>query len=68
VLIDRRILPGEADHAAQPAGVGDDVEAGDPGAARVGLEQRREHPHGGGLAGPVGPQQAHHRALRHRKI
>ncbi len=41
----------------------DDVEAGDAGAARVGLEQRGEDAHGGRLAGAVRPEQPEHGAL-----
>ena len=38
------------------------VVAADRGAARVGAQQGGEHPHGGGLAGAVGTEQAEHRA------
>ena len=44
---------------ARCAGAGrDDVVAEDGGAARVGAQQGGEDPDGGGLARPVGPQQA----------
>ena len=58
VLVDGRVLAREADLRAQPRRVGDDVEAGDARAARVGLEQRREHAHHGRLSGPVRSQHA----------
>jgi len=40
-------------------GQGGAVEADDPG---VGLEELGDHPHGGGLAGPVGAEETHHLA------
>ena len=62
VLVDRRVLAGEADLAAQCLGVLEHVEAGDASAAAVGLQQRGEDAHRGRLAGAVGPEQAEHRA------
>ena len=56
-LVDGGVLPGEADRAADAAAVGDDVEPGDAGRARVRPQQRAEQPHGGGLARPVGAEQ-----------
>ena len=58
VLVDGRVLAGEPDLGPQRRGVPDDVEAGDARAARVGLEQRGEDPHRGGLARPVRAEQA----------
>ena len=62
VLVDGRVLAGEADPRAQLGGVADDVEAVDAGAPAAGRQERRENPDGGGLAGAVRPQQAEHRA------
>ena len=56
--VDGGVLPGEPDLPAQPLGVAHDVEPGDLGAPAVGLEQRREDPHRGRLAGAVGAEQA----------
>ena len=39
--------------------------AGDPAGAAGGHAQRGQHPHGGGLAGAVGTEQAEHGALGH---
>ena len=64
VLVDRGVLAREADLVAQLRRVGDDVEAGDLGAAGVGPQQRREDPHDRRLAGAVGAEQAEHRARR----
>jgi hypothetical protein len=63
VLVDSGVLPGEADGGAQLRRLGGDVEAGDAGAPGVRLEQRREDPHRGRLAGAVWPQEAEHGAL-----
>ena len=40
----------------------DDIVAGDAGVAGVRARQRREHPHGRGLAGAVRPEQRHDRS------
>jgi hypothetical protein len=58
VLVDGRVLAGQPDDRAQRLGVADDVEAGHPGRARVRVEQGGQDPDDGGLAGPVGPEQA----------
>ena len=68
VLVDGGVLAGEADPGAQRAGVADDVEPGDAGAARVGLEERREDAHGRGLAGPVGTEDAEDGAPRDLEV
>ena len=62
-LVDRGVLPGQADAAAQLGGLAHDVEAEHARAAAVGSQQRREDAHGGGLAGPVGAEHAEHAAL-----
>ena len=61
-LVDRGVLPGEADAPADGGGVGDDVVPEHGGPARVRPQQGGEHADGGGLARPVGTQQAEHRA------
>jgi hypothetical protein len=68
VLVDRRVLAGEADLGAQLRRLADDVEAGDAGAAAVGREQRGEDADRGRLAGAVRPQQPEHGAGRHREV
>ena len=68
VLVDGRVLPGQADPAAQLDGVADDVQAGHPHGAGIGLEQRGQHPHRGRLAGAVGAQQPEHAARRRVQI
>jgi len=57
VLVDRRVLAGEPDLAAQLARLGDDVEAGDAGAAAVGRQQGGEDADRSRLAGAVGAEQ-----------
>jgi hypothetical protein len=58
VLVHGRVLARKADMGAQRRGLSHDVEAGDAGAAPVGLEQRGQDADRGGLAGTVGAQQA----------
>ena len=58
VVVDRRVLAGEADAGAQRARVADDVEAGHAGCAGVGGEEGGEDPDRRGLAGPVGAEDA----------
>ncbi len=53
VLVDRGVLPGQADRAAHLLGVADHVVAADPGRAGVGAQQRGQDADGGGLAGAV---------------
>ena len=67
-FVDRRVLAREADLRAQPVGVAHAVETRDLGVPAVGLEQRREDPHRGRLAGAVGPEQAEHRARRDLEV
>ena len=45
-----------------------DVEAGDLGPARVGLQQRGQDAHRRGLAGAVGPEQAEDRTPLHAQV
>ena len=69
VLVDGRVLPGQADARAHArSAVAHHVEAQHRGLARVGLEDGREDAHGGGLAGAVGPEQAEHGAGGHREV
>ena len=68
VLVDGRVLAGEPDLGPQRGRVAHDVEAGDARAARVGLEQGGEDPHRGGLAGPVGAEQAEDAARTSREV
>ena len=58
VLVDGGVLPRQADLRAERRGVLHHVQADDAGGAAVGLEQRGEDADGGGLAGPVGSEQA----------
>ena len=60
VLVDRRVLPREADLRAQLGRVGDDVEAGDASRAVVGRQQRRQDPDRRRLPGPVRAEQPEH--------
>ena len=64
VLVDRRVLAGEADAGAQLRGLADHVEAGHAGRAGVGGEQRREDAHRRRLAGAVRAEHAEHGAGR----
>ncbi len=51
--VDGRVLEGHADAPSDLAGVAHDVESGHGGSAARGLQQRGQHPHGGGLPRPV---------------
>ena len=57
VLVDGRVLAGQADAGADLVGVRGDVVAGDDRAPLIRDEQRREDPHCRGLAGTVGSEQ-----------
>ncbi len=61
--VERRLLQGDADLAADGRRVVDDVEAGDPRRAAGRPQQRRQHPHGGRLAGPVRAEEGEDLAL-----
>ncbi|BDZ59185.1 hypothetical protein GCM10025872_28420 [Barrientosiimonas endolithica] len=56
VLVDRGVLPADADAPAHLAGLAHDVGPGHGRVARVGLDQGGEHAHRRGLAGPVRAQ------------
>ena len=62
VLVDRGVLPGQADALAHRLRVVGDVEAQHLGPATVGTEDGREDAHRSGLAGTVGAEQAEDRA------
>ena len=68
VLVDGRVLAGEADLGAQRRGVAHDVEPRDPRGAAVRLQQRGQDPHRGGLAGSVGAEQSQHAARTCREV
>src|SRR5690606_16076733 len=52
------LLADVSDVAADGRRVGGEVGAADDGAALGGLEEGRQHPHRGGLAGPVGAEES----------
>ena len=68
VLVDRRVLPGEADHPAHALRVAQHVDAAHDRAAGVRPEQRREDPDGRRLARAVRPEQPEHGALLDREV
>jgi hypothetical protein len=55
--VERCLLESDADRLSHLARLGDDVVAGDPGAAAGRAKQRRQHPHGRRLAGAVRPEE-----------
>ena len=57
VLVDGGVLACETDPLAHALRLGDDVEPEHARRAAVGMEQRRQDPDGGGLAGAVRPEQ-----------
>ena len=63
VLVDRRVLAGDADQLADAMRLAGHVDAEDLGVARVDRQQRREHPQHRGLAGAVRPEDAEDLAL-----
>jgi hypothetical protein len=63
VLVDRGVLPRQADHRTHVLGLGHDVEAGHRGASGIRTQERGQDPHRRGLAGAVGAEQAEHAAL-----
>jgi hypothetical protein len=67
-VVDRGELPGQPERPAHRLGCAGDVVPGDPRPSGVGREQRGQDPHHGRLARPVGSQQAHDRAGRHRQV
>ena len=68
VLVDRRVLAGEPDRLPDRLRLAQHVEAGDPRAAGVRPEQRREDAHGRRLAGAVRAEQPEHGALLHLEV
>ena len=68
VGVDAVLLADDADRVADADGLGEDVEAGDAGAAGVRPRERGEDPDGRGLAGAVGAEQAEDRAGRDREV
>jgi hypothetical protein len=64
-VVDRGVLPGQADPAPHQPGLRPYVVAGDLGPAAVRPDQRAEDAYGRGLAGAVGAQQAVHGAAGH---
>ena len=65
--VDAVLLLDDADAAPHARRVASDVEVRDPRRARVGVRQRGEDLHCRRLSGAVRPEQAEHRALRHRE-
>ncbi len=68
VGVDRRELARHADPTADGVGVLHDVTTQHLGPSGIGLEHGGQHPHGGGLAGAVGTEQAEHGPFRHLEI
>jgi hypothetical protein len=68
VLVHGCELTRETDHRPQERRVPHHIEPGHDGRAFVGLEEGREDPDGGGLAGTVRPEQPEDRALLDRQI
>jgi hypothetical protein len=56
--VERGLLEGGADRGTHLGALAHDVVAGDACGAGCGRQQRREHVHRGGLAGPVWPEEA----------
>ncbi len=67
-FVDRRELPGEADGLTHVRRLRGDIEAVDAGGSRVGLEQRAQDVHDGGLARPVRAEQGEDAAPRHVEV
>jgi hypothetical protein len=68
VLVDGRVLAGEADGGAGRLRMGRDVDAEHLGRAVVGVEDRGQDAHGGGLARTVRAEQPEHGAGRHVEV
>ena len=68
VAVGAVLLADDADRVADAHRLGEHVEAGDAGAARVGAGERGEDPDGGGLAGAVGAEQAEDGARLDREV
>ena len=63
VLVHGGVLAGQPDQAADQSGLLPDVVTQHPGRTAVGLQDGGEDPDGGGLAGPVGAEEAEHPSL-----
>ena len=68
VLVDRRVLTGQADDGTQLLRLLDHVEAGHCRVPCIRTEQGGQDAHRGRLAGAVGAQQAQHAAFRDRQV
>ena len=68
VLVDARVLTGQADDAANRRGVLDDVDPADQGGALLRAEQGREDADGGGLAGAVRAEHAENASFGYFEI
>jgi len=68
LLVDRGVLAGQADRAADLVRMADDVVTADGCRAGVGAQQRREDPDGRRLARAVRSEDAEHGAAGHREV
>ena len=68
VAVDRGVLAGEADPGSHRVGLAGDVEPEDRRRAAVGGDDGGEDPHGRGLAGAVGAEDAEHAAGRYLEV
>jgi len=68
VLVDARVLAGQADPPADPLRLAQHVDAGHLRVAGIRAQQGGEHPDRGGLAGAVGAEHAEHGAAAHRQV
>ena len=68
VFVDSRVLASETDDHTYRFGMTNHVEAKHCRVALIGFEDRGQDPHGGGLARPVGPEQAEDGAGRHLQV
>ena len=68
VLVDRRVLAGDADQLADAVRLAGHVDAEDLRVARVDRQQRREHPQHRRLAGAVRAEDAEDLALAHLEV
>jgi hypothetical protein len=68
VLVDRRVLAGDADALPDPGRFGHHVGTGDRRSSSVGSRQGGQDRHGRGLPSPVRTEQADHGALGHSEV
>jgi hypothetical protein len=68
VLVDRRVLAGQPDPAADAMRVSEHVDASHRCPAGVRLQQGRQYAYGRGLAGTVRAEKAEHRAAGHGQV